>query len=76
MTEPEIIFELCKIKWERIFLSLEVQSNCKENATFSLERIGKIIHEEQEGAESVRAEVLEKSRFLMKRKRMDVIIFS
>lgn len=76
MNKPDVFFEICNLKWERIFLSLEVQTNCKDNATFSLERIGKIIHEEQEGTESVRAEVLEKSRFPMKRKRMDVIIFS
>ena len=60
MNKPDVFFEICNLKWERIFLSLEVQTNCKDNATFSLERIGKIIHEEQEGTESVRAEVLEK----------------
>lgn len=53
MNKPDVFFEICNLKWERIFLSLEVQTNCKDNATFSLERIGKIIHEEQEGTESV-----------------------
>ena len=51
MNKPDVFFEICNLKWERIFLSLEVQTNCKDNATFSLERIGKIIHEEQEGTE-------------------------
>ena len=60
MNKPDVFFEICNLKWERIFLSLEVQTNCKDNATFSLERIGKIIHEEKEGTESVCAEVLEK----------------
>ena len=42
MGNAEIIFEVTKVEWERIFLSLEIKTNYKGKVRFRLESLGKI----------------------------------
>ncbi len=42
MKKDEIIFEVTKIEWERIFLSIDVKTNYKGRVIFRLESLGKI----------------------------------
>ena len=60
MIKTEIFFKVCKLKWERIFLLFEIQTNCKTETQFYLERIGKITRESQEEKSVPQAEVLER----------------
>lgn len=76
MTEPEIIFELCKIKWERIFLSLEVQQIVRRMLHSVWKELEKLYMKNRKAQRVSVRRFWKKSRFLMKRKRMDVIIFS
>lgn len=46
MSKTEIIFEVTKIKWERIFLTLEVKTNYTGEVKFRLESLGKIFRDE------------------------------
>lgn len=46
MGNAEIIFEVTKIEWERIFLSLEIKTNYKGKVKFRLESLGKIFRDE------------------------------
>ena len=45
MEKAEIIFEVTKIEWERIFLTLEVKTNYKGKVKFRLESLGKIFRD-------------------------------
>lgn len=42
MENTEIIFEVIKVEWERIFLSIDVKTNYKGKVKFRLESLGKI----------------------------------
>lgn len=41
MNESNIIFEVSKLSWERVFLHLEIRTNCMEEVRFHLERFNK-----------------------------------
>lgn len=47
MENRGIIFEVVKIQWERIFLSIDIRTNYKESVEFRLESIGKIYKDEE-----------------------------
>ncbi len=48
MGNSEIIFEVTKIEWERIFLSLEIKTNYRGKVQFRLESLGKIYRSEED----------------------------
>lgn len=38
MSKSKILFEVSKLNWERVFLHLEIRTNCEEKVVFYLER--------------------------------------
>lgn len=48
MRNSEIVFEVTKIEWERIFLSLEIKTNYRGKVKFRLESLGKIYRDEED----------------------------
>ncbi len=47
MDKSEIVFEVAKIEWERIFLMLDVKTNYKGKAKFRMESLGKLYRDEE-----------------------------
>lgn len=47
MEKTEIIFEVTKLEWERIFLSVDVKTNYKGDVQFYLQSLGKIYRDEE-----------------------------
>lgn len=64
MNKSEIIFEVTKIEWERIFLSLDIKTNYKGEVKFRLEKFGKIYRDEED--ENVFVDVKVKDAFPIK----------
>lgn len=48
MDKTGIIFEVVKIQWERIFLSIDIKTNYKGKVIFRLESLGKIYRDEED----------------------------
>lgn len=48
MNKTDIVFEVTKIEWERIFLSLDITTNYKGDVKFRLESMGKIYRDEED----------------------------
>ncbi len=46
MSKTEIIFEVTRLQWERIFLSIDIKTNYKGDVRFRLESLGKIYRDE------------------------------
>lgn len=48
MSKSEILFEVVKLEWERIFLSIDIKTNYKGEAHFRMESLGKIYRDEED----------------------------
>lgn len=46
MSKTEIIFEVTRLQWERIFLSIDIKTNYTGDVKFRLESLGKIYRDE------------------------------
>jgi CDP-ribitol ribitolphosphotransferase len=46
MEAKEIIFEVSKLSWERVFLNLEITTNYTGEAEFHLESLGRVLRDE------------------------------
>lgn len=63
MENEEILFEVTKIEWERIFLSFDIRTNYKGKVKFYLESIGRI--QRDENAQKI-IDIKVKERFSVK----------
>lgn len=48
MDNSKVLFEITKLSWERVFLNLEISTNCTENVQFFLERFDRLERDNEE----------------------------
>lgn len=66
MADTKIVFEVVRIQWERIFLTLDIKTNYKGKVKFSMENIGKMYRDD----DSLIVRVNIKDSFVLKHKKM------
>lgn len=54
MENTEIIFEVSKLEWERVFLNLEITTNCTKKAEFRLELVDRVELKKMKNIRTVR----------------------
>lgn len=54
------VFEVSGISWERIFLTFDIQTDYRGKVSFRLERMGKIIQNEQKNVDNIQMKIIEK----------------